>query len=249
VEDDIFFPIWKDKATNGYPYTDRVELYFDVNGIKPDGEGPSLGNGVFKGHYQITDDYDYPPEDGKIHPGKVDSTWQANTWEFADPANLTTEWCVSFKALKDSNNVQFDPMTNSKIAFDVYILDWDGRSGYIADEQVWSNVGHVDENWNNMDSAGILSFDMTCCKSANPCNPVSEISTRQPAITPTLASDYINVISTITRIEIVDIMGRTVMQVANINGIVDISALNRGIFYVRLFKNKDFAGIERIIKY
>jgi len=245
VSDDNFFPWWK---TGTDIPTDRIELYFDVNGIKPDGLGASdIG---LHGLYQVAHKYDTVPYEGHIQQGYFDGTWSANSWEFANPAYLTTEWAVSFKALKDSNGIQFDPKVTNQIGFDVYIQDTD--SGVIDEEsqhrQVWSNTNAsgIGENWGNMDSCGIITFLIPV---DNCFDAVPEIFSQQIAVTPTLASDYINVNTSVTRLEIIDIMGRTALQVENTTGIVDISKLNKGIYYVQLFSNNDFLGNQEILKY
>jgi hypothetical protein len=245
VSDDYFFMWWKYGIEVPFDY---VDLYLDVNGTVPDGYGPSGGDGgINKGHYQLFHKYDTVPLNGTIQPGYVDSTWCGTTWEIDDTVILTTEWCVSFNALKDSNNVQFLPTRTDEIGFDIEIADGDSTPAIDRQKQMWSNIGHTSDDWNNMDSSGILKFLIPVGFNCNDAIP--EIYSKYPAVTPSLASDYINVIPAITRIEIIDIMGRTLLQTYNTNGIIDISDLDRGILIVRLFSNNDFAGNQKIIKY
>ncbi len=153
VSDDDFWPSWKSKIID--PPADKVELYFDVNGTKPDGLGPDKGDGNYKGHYQVTHDYT------ETNPGSVNicanAGYEADTWSWGDHCSLTTEWCVSFKMLHDSNGLQLNPHVRPLIDFDVYVLDAD--SGQVGvQRKVWHNTGENGENWVNMDSAGTIKF-------------------------------------------------------------------------------------------
>jgi hypothetical protein len=247
VEDNSFWPSWKSGQSDWA--SDKIELYLDVNGKTPDGYGASTAGA--KGLYQITNNYDTVQAMGIEHPGSFDSTFQANTWSYGDHPIMTVEWLISFKALKDSNGTPFDPWETMQIGFDVCISDLDSGQA-IRQRQIWSNTGQSEENWNNMDSAGIITFSgecMCCAYKSTECNAVQQFSSLVPAITPTFASTTINVPAEISRIEIVDVMGRTVLQAYNYNNLVDISTLTKGIYYVRLFNSNGLLGTQGIFKY
>jgi hypothetical protein len=240
VVDDIFYPYWENGQEEPGDY---IAIYMDVNGTKPEGFGPGYGSGVYQGQYQFLHRYDTLPFKGTMQPGRVDSTWTSNTWSYEDSATLTTEWCISFKALIDSANVPFNPYNTAQIGFDVEINDADSANGYLDKKQVWSNT--VVSNWSNMDSAGIVKL-IRCfgCTTG-----IEESSSSMPLINPTLVSTYINVPAEITKLEIMDILGRKAL-IANDNpGSVNISHFMPGVYFVRLFRNQEYLGYQQIIKY
>jgi hypothetical protein len=151
VIDDNFWPSWK----SGQPdwASDKVELYMDVNGIIPDGVGGCCG----QGHYLITHNYDTLPATGTVQSGSVAGTWEANTWEYNDPANLTTEWCIPFARLKNEFNITFNPRTTTLIGFDICVPDNDSTVSS-RHRQMWSNIGDPVEDWYDLDSAGKLQL-------------------------------------------------------------------------------------------
>jgi hypothetical protein len=248
--DNSFWPSWK----SGQPdwASDKVELYFGVNGTEPTGAGPSGGsNGVNDGLYQIARNYDTLAIMGTPQANSnVAGAYEANTWAYGDNVTLTTEWSVKFNALLVGGTEPWDPTIDSIIMFDVCISDLD--SGQTSRQrQMWSNVGINGEDWNTMDSAGILSVTSVVFKAsdADLCTPVPVTPTLQYLITPTLASASINVPTEINKLEIIDILGRKALIVENNSGMVDISNLTIGIYNVRLFRNKEYLGCQRIIKY
>jgi hypothetical protein len=151
--------------------------------------------------------------------------------------------------LLDSNNNIYDPALNPYIGFDVCISDLDsGQSS--RQRQVWSNVGLNGEDWITMEYAGLIRLGYFEDDYTNdPCLPVAVIPSMQYLITPTLATTFINVPPEITNLDFIDILGRKAVIMNNNTGMVDISSLTYGIYNVRLFRNKEYLGCQRIIKY
>jgi len=260
--DDNFWPSWKSGAADWA--SDKFETYFDANGTTTSTTYGASDAGAH-GFYQVTHNYDTIPTMGLPHAGSFAGTIEANTWQLSSGLlkhdTLIVEWCVPFKVLKDSNGTAVTPVDNYTIGFDCDFVDLDSATA--ADRgrtrQMWSNTnaGGLGEDWGNMSDAGLITFSScapgSCvCGLKAGCEPpiqVSQISSLSPIITPSLASTFINVPTEVSRIEIINIMGCTVLQVSNDNGIVDISMLNKGIYYVRLFSNNDFLGNQEILKY
>jgi hypothetical protein len=252
--DDSFWPAFMvpDKA-NSYKY-DKVELYFGVNGIsKSDHFGASTG--ATNGCYQITADFDTIGKQGIKKPANFPNTWMADKVVYNGTGSVveTSEWSINMKVLTaKGSTTPLDPTSMTQILFDVSVADADSAKDLnIRRRQIWSNIGHgSQENWSSMDSAGVLTFGggIYVVKSTD-CVPVRQISSEIPGITPSLASTFINIPAEISRIEIINIMGCTVLQANNDNGTVDISMLNKGIYYVRIFSNSGYLGNQKILKY
>ncbi len=158
-EDNSFWPDWK----SGYAdwQSDKVELYFDANGSLPCPYGAYTGG--TKGVYQVTHDYDNIPNMGIPHIGNFAGTYEANTWSYGDHSILTTEWSVNYNTLKDSLGISLDPESRTKIGFDVCVTDLDTVGPLTRQRQMWSNTargfgGVTNEDWNRMDSVGIIEF-------------------------------------------------------------------------------------------
>jgi hypothetical protein len=253
--DNSFWPAFMvpDKG-NSYKY-DKVELYFGVNGIGRDGYGASTG--AANGCYQVTADFDSTGDRNVKKRANWPDTYvgQDIKWYGTDSVVETTEWSINMKDLTaKGSNTALDPNSMTQILFDVNVSDADSSYDLtIRRRQMWSNIGHGgNENWSSMDSAGVLTFTfgcMCCFDKSTDCNPVSQISSQIPLITPTLASTFINVPAEVSRIEIINIMGCTVLETPNDNGIIDISMLSKGIYYVQLFNNNDYLGNQKILKY
>jgi hypothetical protein len=257
-KDDSFWPSWKANLSDYL--CDKVELYFGVNGIGTNDGAGGAQLGKKAGLYQVTQNYQRHSFMGTDTAGNLPYTHEASTYIYSadgDTVYETIEWVVNFKALRNSlttDSAALDPFNTNKILFDITVSDLDSTVDQAQRyRQGWSNIGWPDESWANMDSCGVLTFEIwDCCvlkMATDPCVAVREISSTQSVITPTLVSDFINVPLEVYRIEVIDIMGRSVMQIANNTGKADLSGLTEGIYIVRLFGSSDFIGNQRIIKH
>jgi hypothetical protein len=162
-KDDNFWPTWK----SGLPsyFSDVVELYFGVNGIGTNDGAGGAQMGKRAGLYLVTQNYQRHENMGKDTTGNLRYTHVASTYIYSangDTVYETTEWVVNFKALRNSlstDSAALDPTVTNKILFDISISDLDSTSDISQrHRQAWSNIGWPDENWANMDSAGVLTF-------------------------------------------------------------------------------------------
>lgn len=148
VNDDFWYPF------NGLeaPYVfDRVELYFDTNAILKDGMGGQLGN---TGHRQITPDSIIGHVDGIERPFYVRDFLAYYAYKVTDP-KWNVEFFIPWDCIPDKNGVKFDK--SRPMGFDITLVDRDpGDNGRRRAQ--WANEGAKDENWNNMDDAGLLTF-------------------------------------------------------------------------------------------
>lgn len=146
VTDDEFYPNYVAGGGNSYEY-DKLELYFDVNSVKADG----LGAGNNQGHYQIAPDYVLDENDGRVK--------QNNGADYAylvTEPNSVGEFFVPMTKFIDKDGFQI--AQNAEIGFDITVIDRD--PGDAARKRMnWANAGALNENWSNMDDAGIITLE------------------------------------------------------------------------------------------
>ena len=129
---------------------DMVELYFDVNDVKKDGVGTKDG----KGHLQNAE----IASDGfvKVSGNSITAYKMSGT-------NYVKEIFLSWSDIKKDDGTIFVPGPDATMGFDVYIVDNDADSvdsgQNYRNRLVWSNNGDINEGYNNMDDAGLLTFD------------------------------------------------------------------------------------------
>lgn len=132
---------------------DRVEIFFDVNASLKDGNGVEETG---TGHYQATMDDTNP-----IYSGGDENLKDLNQFSLLveNDGYYVLEYAISFEALIDEQGIQLNPYERRRIGFDIKIADLDepGKGANEAFGAVnWSN--NINENWFNMDDAGILNF-------------------------------------------------------------------------------------------
>lgn len=152
VNDDVWFPY----SGTGDAYTfDKIELYFDTNYILDDATG---GRDQATGNRQIAPDPDLTKLDGGLKTQTILGGEVQYAYKVEDPA-WTTEWFVPWESIPDKDGSVFDK--TGVMGFDVNIADND-NDGAGRKRMLWSNDGTrgvADENWNNMDEAGHLTFE------------------------------------------------------------------------------------------
>jgi uncharacterized protein YjdB len=152
VGDDNWLPYWAPGGgANGYEY-DKVELYFDTNQPRKDGKGGQAGT---PGSTQIAPDSKDGGIDGELLTGTAYGVDYKYAIKVSDP-KYVAEYFIPWDILNDKDGVAFDK--TGQMGFDVTVIDRD--PGDPARKRVnWANAGAIDENWNNMDDAGIIMFD------------------------------------------------------------------------------------------
>jgi M6 family metalloprotease-like protein len=149
VNDNSFWPTWLSGLAEWQ--SDKSELYFDVNDVLKDGGGPVLGS--ISGHYYCAPNFS-EFDQGTVH--LFNGAYVAESWsEF--PASYVYEYSIPFSSLTDIDEFELDPYSRTEIGFDVYAVDLD-EGQFTRNRAVWANTGITNENWNNMDNAGIIQF-------------------------------------------------------------------------------------------
>ena len=151
VTDDEFYPAYMNNNDADWKY-DKPEIYFDVNAEKKDGVGAGGG----KGHYQIAPGFAEATIDGTI----VDGGNQGQHAFKVTGSNYKCEYFIPFALLKDKDGGDVD--ITQPIGFDVTEIDGESAAPGIRQRAVWTNVGAINESYNNMDDCGTItlsSFD------------------------------------------------------------------------------------------
>jgi len=154
VNDDSWLPSWAPGGgANSYEY-DKIELYFDTNPVLKDGVG---GQGGTTGNRQIAPDTKAGILEGQ--PQTVQIAGFNVDWAIlVEDPHWEVEYFVPWDAIPDKDGILFDK--TATMGFDVNIADMDaGEAPPPRKRMMWSNVGAIDENWNNMDDAGHLTFE------------------------------------------------------------------------------------------
>ncbi len=148
VTDNEYFPNYVKGSGNPWDY-DKPEIYFDVNYILEDAQGPSSSN---SGHHQVAPDMTLAKEDGVL-------TTESNGRQHAfkvDKPNYVAEYFVPWSSLTDREGIEVDK--TNVVGFDVTINDSDPEDD-TRRRAVWSNDGTVGEAWVNMDDCGWITFE------------------------------------------------------------------------------------------
>ena len=157
VADDDWYPWYEASGTNGWQY-DKPELYFDANYVKDDGLGGH--NPGQSGNYQIAPDPTADNTDGEMNDDFKNDDGIAVQYAFFvdDDPHWMAEYFVPFAWLKTGDGGGVD--IAGEIGFDITIIDNDAPGGDNDRQRVnWSNAGALDESWNNMDDAGLITLE------------------------------------------------------------------------------------------
>ena len=172
VNDDFWYPYIGFESPFAF---DRVELYFDTNVVLKDGLGGQLGN---TGHRQITPDSIIGHTDGIVRPFNVHDFLAYYAIKVTDP-KWNVEFFIPWDCIPDKNGVKFDQ--SRTMGFDITLVDRDPGDTSWRRAQ-WANEGAKDENWNNMDDAGHLTFqEMVVIEGGNTKTLISGESTQLSA--------------------------------------------------------------------
>jgi hypothetical protein len=149
ANDDVWYPY--SGTGNAYEF-DKIELYFDTNYVLEDGVGGQAGA---TGNRQIAPDPNLEKLDGELLTQTILGGVVKYAYKVENP-KWTTEWFIPWESIPDKDGNLFDK--TGTMGFDVDITDND-NDGAGRKRAMWSNVGAKDENWNNMDDAGHITFE------------------------------------------------------------------------------------------
>jgi hypothetical protein len=149
VTDDAYFPNYVKGSGNPWDY-DKIEVYFDVNYLLEDAQGPSTGN---SGHHQMAPDFTLVKEDGALN---TETNGRQHAIKVTKP-NYVAEYFVPWASLKDKEGISVDK--TGEVGFDVTVNDSDPSKDNRR-RGVWSHSGEEgSEAWSNMDYCGKITFE------------------------------------------------------------------------------------------
>jgi hypothetical protein len=157
VEDDDHWPGWE--ANDDSWRYDLPEIYWDVNEVLDDGLGAADG----KGHYQFADGF-IDSLYNKPITKKSSFNYPGGTYAYTLAGEgYVYELAVPLANLIDESGVAISTHECRNIGFDVTIVDQDEGLTTARQRYVWSNDGDphhgsIDESWNNMDGAGVITL-------------------------------------------------------------------------------------------
>jgi hypothetical protein len=194
-------------------------------------------------------------KDGKGHYQNArqaqDTTIQDATFLYAykhsTNGNYVKEIYAPWIALKDSANKLFTDNT-LPIGFDVYIADNDTSTADAAktfrNRLVWSNIGTINEDYNNMNDAGLLYIS-----GIPQIFPISVelVNVNNLTFYPNPANNYIEIRTSSTDllpVAVINLTGQTVISTTvSDKGQLDISKLDKGVYFIKVTdKNQIFTG-------
>ncbi|UCH13439.1 MAG: T9SS type A sorting domain-containing protein [Bacteroidales bacterium] len=155
VEEDDFCPDWCEPVQPHW-LSDKTEIYFDVNDILDDGQGPAAQP---NGHYQFAPWF-IEGQNTYSYSGDEWFGWYYHYAYNIDATNYIFEYALPLSTLVDEDWDVLVPADGEQIGFDVYILDRDAGESE-RERAAWVNnaTGPTQmESWNNMDDCGILEF-------------------------------------------------------------------------------------------
>jgi len=149
VNDDVFYPAYAATPPGNDWMYDRPEIYFDVNQVLKDANGPVNSN---DGHYQFAPGF----VESQINKGAF-TNWDGSTCAFTvTKPTYVAEYFIPFNKLLDKNGIEV-PKT-ATIGFDVIILDRDNEATP-RQNAAWSDNGSNGGAWNNMDGCGTITLE------------------------------------------------------------------------------------------
>jgi len=151
VADDVFSPPYQGTdPTSNWMY-DKPEIYIDCNYLLKDGRGP---NSAQSGHYCIAP----APLKNQVNGGQMTNFYpNAVSYSYmVSGSSYLVEYFIPFAKLLDQDGNVLDK--TATIGFDINIVDNDILTP-TRNKMVWANNGVIDEDWNNMDDAGLITFE------------------------------------------------------------------------------------------
>jgi PKD repeat protein len=148
VSDNVWMPNWLSDLADWQ--SDKIEIYIDCTDPQKDGGGASTGGA----NHQVAPNFS---ENNQGVETEFNGTGVLYADTYDGTGNYTIEYYIPFAALPDNNGNAIDPSVTKTIGFDVTVIDCDEVNG-VRNRMVWSNIGDIDESWNNMDDVGLINF-------------------------------------------------------------------------------------------
>jgi len=236
VEDDNHWPGWE-SGGNNWEY-DKPEVYWDVNEVLADGVGASKDG---SGHYQLADgflDGSYDMAITKVQSAVGNKNPASTIGYSLVGEGYVYEHAVSWASFtdKDGNATGPEVLGKRSIGFDITIIDQDEGVTTARQRCNWNNAGKVDEAWNNMDDAGIITLGKKDVSNSTLKNRTISVSAKAGNLT--INADFNKVI-------ISNILGQQVKSANTSSRSISISDLSKGVYVVKAYKNNTYVGTAK----
>jgi hypothetical protein len=234
VEDDNHWPGWE--AVGDSWLYDKPEIYWDVNAVLKDGGG--AGNSA--GHWQLADGFTDGMYDTPITKAGGASINPGGTYAYSLVGEgYEYEHAVPWANLKDNNGAAYVPVNGGKYGFDVTIIDQDEGITTGRQRMNWATAGVVDEAWNNMDEAGIITLQK---------GAVNTLKNSSMSVYPNPAIDNVTIKADFNRVSISNILGQQIKSISVKSNVVNISDLSKGVYVIKAYKNDKYVGTAKVTK-
>ncbi len=253
VTDDVFYPLYMNPTDvkNEHIY-DKVEVYFDVNDVLKDGNGPAYTSGYMApGHYQMAPRFEEDYLGSLYYPDNV--LYGSLSKEVAICYDVKsrleyTGYIVEYKFPMDafvndrSEKMNLNAFKNlpNGLGFDVIIVDNDKpKDDYGRKRAVWKNAG-PSEPYTNMDDCAVV-------KLIDGGTSVKKVEISKTKVYPNLVSDVLTVEGDINKVVISSVSGQQIKVIENQNTI-NVTDLEKGLYLVGLYQDNVLKGTHKIIK-
>lgn len=248
VEDDVHYPSYVAEDKQPWMY-DKTEVYFDVNDVLADGQGPAYLNGFMApGHYQMAPAFEeeyygcpYLPHD-LVYGDLSDQVYVCYMLK-DDNKSYRVEYEYPFEAFKNDRgeNLSLEAFKNlpNGLGFDVIVVDND-NDGAGRKRAVWKNEGPV-EPYNNMDACGVVRLVDEELGSS-----ISSHVLPQLAVWLDPTTGCVEVEGEADRVEVVDLLGG--VAASGVGARADVSALASGIYLVNAYRDGACVGTAKVMK-
>jgi hypothetical protein len=139
--------------------------------------------------------------------------------------------------IKDNTGAAFVAQNNAVYGFDVTIIDQDEGITTVRQRMNWSTAGLVDEAWNNMDEAGIVTLV------GKPGGAVNSLKNSTMAVY--AKSGSLTIKADFNKVVISNILGQQVKSTTVNSRTVNISDLSKGVYVVKAYKNNAYVGTAK----
>jgi hypothetical protein len=251
VEDDVHHPAWIAESSETWMF-DKVEVYFDVNDVLKDGNGPAYTNGYMApGHYQMAPtfeegSYEIPYLPTGVLYGSLSSEVFVAYALKADNKSYTIEYEFPMAAFKNDRDENLDLNAfkglPAGMGFDVVVIDND-NDGAGRKRAVWKNEG-PDESYINMDGCGVIVFD----DKGVGINGITKSTKNEILLYPNPVSSELTIDGDFEKVIITNTVGQQVKKVADSNRSINVSDLTNGVYIIRVYQNGVCTVVGKIIK-
>jgi hypothetical protein len=241
VTDDIFIP------NEGQPIWlgDNINIYLDLGNEKDS----SYDENDHLCHYKWGNSDYYEKYDG-TNLVQINNHMAVEFAQVCDPLNNTFVMEIAFRFLEEFHGPSVLDESTS-IGLDAGIYDLDDSIGMFSAHLSWVDTTGL--AWSDPSRLGTAGFGTIMLKEAKEPNIVlPQKKVEKPLVFPTLTSESLTIRSgnyNFLHVEIFDLLGNRVIAqpVSEEKAQIDVSQLQQGIYFIRVFNSGRLVGAEKII--